>query len=1020
MKKITICTFIIALNAALSTYSLAQVPFSNLTTEEVKELGLSDSDLSKYNLNKRKDYGFSENNGQLKDINGQELNNVFYYCTELNRKILITNHGITLFLFKTGNSPKDEEEFNLEKNKVHSNVNWNRIDIAVENGNILNGNIEFYEPLPHLTNYFISGTHTNIKSYSKLVIKNVLPGIDWVIYNNSQKGFKYDFIVHPGANPSDLKLNYNSQNAGKINTDGSFSIFSESGGIIEAKPYSYLKNDNLTKINSSFKLDQISETTNDKGLFFNTKISFELANYDQTETLVIDPSVSWSTDIPSNDEEYAYGMTTDESNNVYIVGRTYSTNLPTLDFGGGAYYDGTLTVRSDAFIMKFNNSGTKQWATYYGGNYDEAFTDITCNNSGRLAVVGLTSSSDPTCVAWGSAYYDNIVGGSAGSTNAGLILMFNYSGQLFWATTFGAGSTVMLNSAKFDSNNKLYVVGHSGHHGYPTVNLAGASNDDTPNHVFGGMASDIFIARFSSTGVQEWGRWYGGSNAGTERPQTIEIDDSNNLYIGGFTEANNLPCVSLAGAFPNDNTNAGLADGFLLKFNSNCVLVWATYIGGTGRDEINTIKINGTQKYVAGIYGSSNFSTYTPFPSQPVGAFVNLTLSGSKDAFLIKLNANDDIEWSTLIGGTGDEVIELSFFQGSHVAINSCGNVFIAFPTTSSAGLPMKVCDGGYSSTSYTAGSFPNYFICSFKSSGEQLWGTYYGAGSFANENPVTLAISPNDNLFFLAERTQWPDINLTKFIKTPLSTTISGSGASSCSCQASVTPSSTCGTLTYLWSNGQTAATATNLCNGPYSVAITDAIMCRTTNISLSISSCAIILPIELTNFNVSINKKNTIDLTWETLSERDNDFFTIDKSIDGENWTFLDNIEGSGTTSNSTRYYLEDINPQRGINYYRLKQTDLNGQITEVENDFIYFFNDELILSPNPTSSQTFLDGKSVSEYTIAGFNNLGQKIELSQNILNKDKLELNTENIPAGVYYLSLDHLNSSKILKLIIEK
>ncbi|MFN5418493.1 MAG: T9SS type A sorting domain-containing protein [Flavobacteriia bacterium] len=1008
---LTFCVF-------LNGYTQVPANFINPTSDDY-----INTNINEYNMMKIKEMGFTENIGQLKDSEGQDLSDVFYYSTELSRKILITNHGITLFLFKNGNSPKHEEEFNLEKNKVHSDANWNRIDITVENGNILSSNIEFYEPLPHLTNYFISGTHTNIKSYSKLVIKNVLPGIDWVIYNNSQKGFKYDFIVHPGANPSDLKLNYKSQKAGEINTDGSFSILSESGGIIEAKPYSYLKNDNLTIINTSFSLDQISEITNDNGLFFNTKVTFELANYDQTETLVIDPSVSWSTDIPSNDEEYAYGMTTDESNNVYIVGTTYSTDLPMLDFGAGAYYDGTLTVRSDAFIMKFNNSGVKQWATYYGGNWDDAFTDITCNNSGRLAVVGHTSSSDPTCVAWGSAYYDNTVGASAGSTNAGLILMFNYSGQLFWATTFGAGTTVMLNTAKFDSNNKLYVVGHSGHGGYPVVNLTGAYNTAAPpSGTAGGTSSDIFIARFSTTGVQDWGTWYGGSNAGAERPHTLEIDGSNNMYIGGFTESTNMPCTTLTGAFPNDNSQAGSADGFILKFNSSCVLVWATYIGGTGRDEINTIKINGTQKYVAGIYASSNFSTYTPFPSQPAGAFVNTTLNGVKDAFLIKLNASDDIEWSTLIGGDLKEEIELKYFQGSNVAINSCGNVFFAFPTTSTASLPMLVCDGGYSSTSYTAG-FPNYFICSFNSSGKQLWGTYYGAGSYANENPVTLAISPNNDLYFLAERTQFPDINLTKFTKRAL--TLAQGGASSCSCTATVNPAATCtGTFSYAWTGAGsgTGNIRSSLCNGNYSVTVTDNIMCQTTPINFSINNCAIIiLPVEVTNYNAELSKKNTVDLTWQTASERNNDYFTIEKSIDGENWELLGKQTGFGTSNSIHNYYMEDTKPQIGNNYYKLKQTDFDGSQKEIDIKAVRYSPSGLYyLSPNPAKNSVTIVGENLSDYSIKLYNSLGAQILINSELRDQSKIELNSSQLNAGVYFIILDNGDSVENLKLIIQK
>jgi hypothetical protein len=89
----------------------------------------------------------------------------------------------------------------------------------------------------------------------------------------------------------------------------------------------------------------------------------------------------------------------------------------------------------------------------------------------------------------------------------------------------------------------------------------------------------------------------------------------------------------------------------------------------------------------------------------------------------------------------------------------------------------------------------------------------------------------------------------------------------------------------------------------------------------------CNTVLPIELISFD-GYFKENYNLLTWSCATEINNDFFTIDKSLDGINWLQLSIIDASGTTNNITSYSIKDFNPDKSINYYRLKQTDLNGK--------------------------------------------------------------------------------------------
>jgi hypothetical protein len=89
-------------------------------------------------------------------------------------------------------------------------------------------------------------------------------------------------------------------------------------------------------------------------------------------------------------------------------------------------------------------------------------------------------------------------------------------------------------------------------------------------------------------------------------------------------------------------------------------------------------------------------------------------------------------------------------------------------------------------------------------------------------------------------------------------------------------------------------------------------------------------VLPVELVDYTAALTNDG-VELNWSTASELRNDYFTIYKSADGQNWTKVAKIAGAGTTTSYNSYAWIDESPETGINYYKLTQTDLDGTIAE-----------------------------------------------------------------------------------------
>jgi len=188
------------------------------------------------------------------------------------------------------------------------------------------------------------------------------------------------------------------------------------------------------------------------------------------------------------------------------------------------------------------------------------------------------------------------------------------------------------------------------------------------------------------------------------------------------------------------------------------------------------------------------------------------------------------------------------------------------------------------------------------------------------------------------------------------------------------------------------------------------------------SINQCApvVVLPIELLSFD-ALAIKNEVLVTWVTASEINNDYYTIERSRDGENFEAIGHINGMGNSSQAKTYQFIDKQPLKGISYYRLRQTDFDGQSETFDMKAVNFMDERAIsdIYPNPSNNNLFFNvGETTSStYTVIYYDVLGGMIEKELIPLTEGTNTYSTKrftNLNSGIYFLEILNENG-KILK-----
>jgi len=186
------------------------------------------------------------------------------------------------------------------------------------------------------------------------------------------------------------------------------------------------------------------------------------------------------------------------------------------------------------------------------------------------------------------------------------------------------------------------------------------------------------------------------------------------------------------------------------------------------------------------------------------------------------------------------------------------------------------------------------------------------------------------------------------------------------------------------------------------------------------SFPGCLVILPIHLISFSALKKDNNIVGINWSTASEYDNDFFTLERSKNGFDWEEIKLIDGAGTLSQLLNYSYTDRSPYQELSYYRLKQTDFNGDFaySGIKSVYLSSINDVNIY-PNPFKNSFTVEISNELKYpvTVEITDLFGAKIHSQEINEAATEIDLN-ESIPTGTYIIKVFN-EKTQIIKRIIK-
>lgn len=644
---------------------------------------------------------FVENKGQVVDDKGTVRKDIKFTASSNNTKLYLFSDKLSYVFTKVEGVKHASHPMDMDYSSAKTSIY--RMDMELVGANA-DAAIAPTAMLSGVSNFYTSSAQegiSGVRSFGKLTYENVYPNIDMVLVSKG-KGLKAEFIVRPGGDPSLIKMKFNGADNVSLMGDGGLKVSSPLGTITEDTPYSFIKADG--------KEQEVNVTFNVEG---NT-VSFNVPDYDKSQTLVIDPQRDWASlsggtnvDIATAVAVQQYGsgafatLTTGPA--YYIVGHTTSTNYPTT---GGAFQTAISGTRN-AFVSGFTygavgGTTARTFSTYFGANDTQAF-GVAVDNAGNIWVVGETTAN--TGFATGSAF-DNSFNSSSNTIPDGFIATFTSAGARTACSYFGGNANDRLQCICIDQNNIVTVGGY-------TASSSLQTSYGTPTTVWmpnrnGIAARHGLLARFPAgtalTSNPTWLTYYGQAGLTQFRKLTpVVASGSPNGAVWAVGSTTSADSIATAGSFNTawNNNGSGTTgnfsndDGFAARFNSGGQLDGATYVGGTNNDGVYGVTndwtvVNGTVFAICGRTNSENTANIMA-TAGAISANLNTgTLSANNDGLLWSLQWNGTSPGGSISRQYGTYWGEDSDDYLNDIAMDSNVTVTAVAPNSISAGNGFK------------------------------------------------------------------------------------------------------------------------------------------------------------------------------------------------------------------------------------------------------------------------------------------------------------------------------------------
>jgi len=476
-----------------------------------------------------------------------------------------------------------------------------------------------------------------------------------VVWYGKQGQLEYDLELEPEADARRITMRFEGAKRLVVDKSGDLRVELAGGSLSLKRPEVYQESSGgRQRIAGGYQLRAGNE------------VVFDLAAYDKTRPLVIDPTLVYATYFGSYYPAVT-ALAVDGTGNIYMGGYTSYGFIPAVNS-----VEGGLDGQQNAFVAKFDPTGkTLLYSTYLGGSQADYLQGMAVDSTGNLVGVGETTSPDFPLA--------NGVQAALGANGSAFAFKLNAAGnQLMYSTYLGGSGYASGYAVALDATGSAYITGY-------------ANNFQTTSGALNNCCT--FVEKLSPLGGEVYAALIGANNG-----QAIAVDAQGAAYIAGNSTSSSFPNYPPGAR----RTNAGGVDAFVAKLSpTGASLVWATFLGGSGNDSANAISLGtGGLIYIGGQTSSADL---------PVTAgVVQTTYGGGTDAFLASLSADgSSFGFVTYLGGgKADTLASLAAGAG---ALTVAGNTTSSdFPTANAIqpafpGSPNSVLKSTNSGVSFTS-----------------------------------------------------------------------------------------------------------------------------------------------------------------------------------------------------------------------------------------------------------------------------------------------------------------------------